>query len=490
MSEAAQPLVSAIVAAYNYGDFLARTLDSALAQDYPADRLEIVVVDDGSTDHTPDVLAEYAARHPGRIRAFRQDNAGYVAATNRAFSEARGELWALLDADDLWPSGKTAATVDVFARRPEVGAVYGDLTLIDRDDAVLMPSYWESIGLKPMRGADVFPHLLVHSNVATASSITVRAALAGRFHPIPPDVAFVDWWCVMQIAAVASIDYLLEPKVGYRQHGANLTLNASGAGLAREKLKEAMTRRCAIRHGGAGALPAEALVAAWSAVERDGAEAVQAAGTVYLQYPPAWREDAAAAAQAAARSAALAARGALEPALREALVAAAHRPSDPDARRRLQDLQAALASGDAPASHPLAGARTVVVLADADELVADVRLLAAYGAALLDHDDVTLAIHAAGWDAGRVATDLGALAAAAGLPDDGGPDLLALPDPGRHLARAELLAAADAVLGTGPEASGPPRFGAGDVAALAAHARRLAAAITPPGRPGGGPTPR
>ena len=55
------PLVSAIVAAYNYGDFLPRTLDSALAQDYPADRLEIVVVDDGSTDQTPEVVADYAA---------------------------------------------------------------------------------------------------------------------------------------------------------------------------------------------------------------------------------------------------------------------------------------------------------------------------------------------------------------------------------------------------------------------------------------------
>src|SRR5947209_13006018 len=137
------PSVSAIVAAYNYGRFLPRTLDSALAQDYPADRLEIVVVDDGSTDSTAAVLDEYTARYPGWVRSFRQDNAGYVAATNRAFAEARGELWALLDADDLWPPDTTAKQVEIFERRREVGLVYSDLTVIDGEDHVIHPSFWQ-----------------------------------------------------------------------------------------------------------------------------------------------------------------------------------------------------------------------------------------------------------------------------------------------------------------------------------------------------------
>src|SRR5437588_6440925 len=131
------PLVSAIVAAYNYDRFLPRTLDSALAQEYPRDKLEIVVVDDGSTDDTHAILNEYAARYPDRIRVFRQENAGYVAATNRAFAEARGELWALLDADDLWPTQKTIRQVEIFKAYPQVGAVYGDLTIIDADDQIL-----------------------------------------------------------------------------------------------------------------------------------------------------------------------------------------------------------------------------------------------------------------------------------------------------------------------------------------------------------------
>ena len=95
MSDADLPLVSALTPVYNYGRYLARTLDSALEQDYPADRLEIVIVDDGSTDETPDVIAEYEAKHPGRIRALRQENQGFIAATKRGARRAAscGRSW-------------------------------------------------------------------------------------------------------------------------------------------------------------------------------------------------------------------------------------------------------------------------------------------------------------------------------------------------------------------------------------------------------------
>ena len=485
-------MVSAIVAAYNYGDYLPRTLDSALTQDYPADRLEIVIVDDGSTDHTPEVVADYAARFPGRIRAFRQDNAGYVAATNRAFAEARGDLWALLDADDLWPPGKTAAQVAIFARRPEVGLVYGDLEVIDADDRTLRPSHWAHEHVSGWRGRGLLVPLLVQHNMAGASSIMLRASLAGRFAPVPATVPYVDWWCAMQVAAVAELDFLDDPKVGYREHGGNLTLGAQGWRLAREMVKQAMTRRSVIVHGGAGALPAPALVAAWAAVERDVQQAVGAAGTVYLDYPPQWVEDRPAAAEAVRRSAVLAARGRPEPALRAALVAAAHRPTDVDARRRLTDLAQALEQGLAAPGHPFADARGVVVLAGAAELVAEPALLAAYAGALGPADDVTLVIHAGGWDADRVGEELGGLADRLGIGEDG-PDLLALPDAGGHLAPAELASAADVRLGAagaGDGADGPPAFGVAEVPELAALVRRLAELVRPPERPDGVPTSR
>src|ERR1700760_5038468 len=115
------PTVSALMAAYNYEQFVGRAIQSALDQDYPAELLEVVVIDDGSTDSTADVVKDLAARNPGRIRLVQQENGGYVAATNRGLAEGRGELLALLDADDTWLANKTRPQAEVVQARRAVG---------------------------------------------------------------------------------------------------------------------------------------------------------------------------------------------------------------------------------------------------------------------------------------------------------------------------------------------------------------------------------
>src|ERR1700743_2834869 len=95
------PTVTALIAVYNGQEFLGRALDSALGQDYPAELLDVVVVDDGSTDSCPEILAGYRQSHPGRITVVRQENAGYVAATAAAVATATGQVLAILDADDV-----------------------------------------------------------------------------------------------------------------------------------------------------------------------------------------------------------------------------------------------------------------------------------------------------------------------------------------------------------------------------------------------------
>lgn len=101
----ATPLVSVIVPVYNGDRFLAEAVDSIQRQDYG--RLEIVVVDDGSTDGTPAV----ASRLAGEVRYVRQDNAGTPAARNTGLRVARGTLIGFLDADDLWTDRKLAIQV-------------------------------------------------------------------------------------------------------------------------------------------------------------------------------------------------------------------------------------------------------------------------------------------------------------------------------------------------------------------------------------------
>src|SRR5947209_10574050 len=440
------PSVSAIVAAYNYGRFLPRTLDSALAQDYPADRLEIVVVDDGSTDSTAAVLDEYTARYPGRIRAFRQDNAGYVAATNRALAEARGELWALLDADDLWPAEKTLRQVEIFNARAGVGAVYGDLTVIDADDRVLRPSHWQHDHVSPVRGSGALTPLLAGGDVAGASSIMVRASLAERFAPIPDGVPYVDWWMVMQVAAVAELEYLLEPRVGYREHGGNLTLGAEGARLAREKIKQSQTRRQSLIHGAAAALPASVLVPAWKAVERDGIEAVQAAGSAFVELPATSPQDRARAKQVADRARVLDSRGRTEDALRCWLLAAAHDPFDAEARAAVDTLGERLAAGFASGGDALELGRSFAVLADLRDLVSDPHMITRFTGAFEAGDDVKLVIHAPSMTAGEVGDTLERLFAVAGIDPDAEADMVALPDEAGTLDRQAPQRVTDAAL--------------------------------------------
>jgi glycosyltransferase involved in cell wall biosynthesis len=111
---AGNPLASVIVPVFNGERFLARALDSILAQLY--EPLDLILVDDGSTDATPAI----AKRYGGQLRYLRQTNAGPAAARNAGIAAARGELLAFLDSDDVWLPGKLPRQVERFATRPEL----------------------------------------------------------------------------------------------------------------------------------------------------------------------------------------------------------------------------------------------------------------------------------------------------------------------------------------------------------------------------------
>ena len=129
--KAARPeLVSVIIPAYNAQRFLPMTLSSARAQTYP--NIEIIVVDDGSTDATPEI-AEAAARVDKRVRVIHQRNAGVAAARNRGIAEARGEYVAPLDADDIWHSRNVALQVEALrAAGPGAALSYAWFVSIDQ----------------------------------------------------------------------------------------------------------------------------------------------------------------------------------------------------------------------------------------------------------------------------------------------------------------------------------------------------------------------
>jgi glycosyltransferase involved in cell wall biosynthesis len=125
------PLVTAAIPTYNRARYLPGALESVFAQTF-AD-YEVLVVDDGSTDETPELLAGYG----DRIRVVRQENAGRSAARNRAVTEARGRYLSFLDSDDRWQSDKLAREVPVLEANERVALVHGHVDLIGPDDEPL-----------------------------------------------------------------------------------------------------------------------------------------------------------------------------------------------------------------------------------------------------------------------------------------------------------------------------------------------------------------
>lgn len=118
------PLVTVVIPAYNYGHYIGQTLDSVMAQTYR--NWECVVVDDGSTDDTAEVVARVAERD-GRVKYFHQKNRGMAAARNEGLRRGVGEYIQFLDSDDLLESRKLERQVEYLEQNTEVDIVYSDV---------------------------------------------------------------------------------------------------------------------------------------------------------------------------------------------------------------------------------------------------------------------------------------------------------------------------------------------------------------------------
>jgi glycosyltransferase involved in cell wall biosynthesis len=114
------PLITVLITTYIYGRFIEQAIDSVLSQDFPLDKVQILVVDDGSTDDTGERLKKYG----WCIEYFLKPNGGQASALNFGFARARGEIVALLDADDLFVPAKLARIAQAFQEHPAVGMIY------------------------------------------------------------------------------------------------------------------------------------------------------------------------------------------------------------------------------------------------------------------------------------------------------------------------------------------------------------------------------
>lgn len=120
-------LVSAIIPTYNCAKYVISAIESALAQTHK--NLEIIVIDDGSTDNTSESLKKYI--ESGAIRYFYQKNSGVSAARNVGIQQSRGDFIAFLDSDDVWLKYKLHVQLEIFKRHPAIGCLGGDMLNIE-----------------------------------------------------------------------------------------------------------------------------------------------------------------------------------------------------------------------------------------------------------------------------------------------------------------------------------------------------------------------
>jgi polysaccharide pyruvyl transferase CsaB len=145
------PLVSVILPVFNGEPFLASSIESVLNQRYR--NLELIIVDDGSSDSTPDTLQRYAA--DSRVRVLRQPNQRLPAALNAGFGAARGELWTWTSADNLMAPECVSTLVDFLRRRPDVELVYANQALIGEDGQPLTGTDFNSAFQTPPGSANI-----------------------------------------------------------------------------------------------------------------------------------------------------------------------------------------------------------------------------------------------------------------------------------------------------------------------------------------------
>lgn len=202
--------VSVIIPTYNRADLLPEAIDSVLAQTWK--EMEIIVVDDGSTDRTEETVRRY----DDRVRYFYKEHGGPSSARNMGIKKAKGTYVAFLDSDDVWEPEKLRIQMDFMSEHPEIKFVCTDSSLIGSRECRQRKLRKESMG-------NLFPILYSNSFINTSTALMVKECFQeiGYFDEGYRSVEDYDVW--LRVAKRFPIAYLNQPLVRYRKHEDNVS---------------------------------------------------------------------------------------------------------------------------------------------------------------------------------------------------------------------------------------------------------------------------
>ena len=227
------PRISVVIPVHNRVDLIRETLQSVAAQTYRD--FEVIVVDDGSTDGTPQILAEFLPD----IRIIQQAHAGQGGATarNAGIRVATGEFIAFLDSDDLWLPQKLERQVTEFQRAPELAWSYTDMEAFD---SVTGTTLYRQSGSRRLYEGDILVPLFLQMFVPLVTTMVRREVFAriGEFRPSPKGT---DYDMLLRIAAEYPVGLVPEVLTRYRVHPQSVT-NAMAGTTAYQSIQAILER--------------------------------------------------------------------------------------------------------------------------------------------------------------------------------------------------------------------------------------------------------
>ena len=209
--------VSVVIPTHNYGRFISNSIKSALRQTHPP--LEVIIVDDGSSDATEAIVREFG----NRVNYLRQNNTGVCAARNRGVAESSGEFIAFLDADDYWEPSKIEKQLAKFEEDPEIGLVHCGMREFDSATGETIAVHLDGDEGWVAKDIALWERPVV---IGPGGSIMVRREVfdrVGRFDERLKNGE--DWEFCFRVAQKYKIGFVREPLVNYRNHGSNATKN-------------------------------------------------------------------------------------------------------------------------------------------------------------------------------------------------------------------------------------------------------------------------
>lgn len=214
-----KPFVSVLIDTYNHERFIEEAMVSVLEQDFSASDREILVVDDGSTDQTAEIVRKFEPH----VRLVRKENGGQASAFNAGIPECQGEIVAFLDGDDWWEKSKLSVVAGELSTHPEIGTIGHGLFEVDESGKRLASNAPDRVYETHLKEAQEAREFIPLRSFLGTSRLTVRRPILQRVTPLPEALRVeADEFLATHAAALGGAKVLDRPLTNYRFHSGNL----------------------------------------------------------------------------------------------------------------------------------------------------------------------------------------------------------------------------------------------------------------------------